>query len=122
MRQIDVHQLADDARFNRFHGLVLFWCALIIIFDGYDLAVVGIALPSIMKDLGVERLVLAGGSTHNCVAHTGADAFAHDFRVSYALDAIGSTNDRYAEAGLEILSVEYRQPIIGQAEAEALLG
>ncbi|MGJ7490067.1 MFS transporter [Variovorax sp. ZT4R33] len=54
MRQIDVHQLADGARFNRFHGLVLFWCALIIIFDGYDLAVVGIALPSIMKDLGVD--------------------------------------------------------------------
>lgn len=54
MRQIDIHQLADDARFNRFHGLVLFWCALIIIFDGYDLAVVGIALPSIMKDLGVD--------------------------------------------------------------------
>ena len=54
MRQIDVHKLADNARFNRFHGLVLFWCALIIIFDGYDLAVVGIALPSIMKDLAVD--------------------------------------------------------------------
>ena len=54
MRQMDVHKLADEARFNRFHGLVLFWCALIIIFDGYDLAVVGIALPSIMKDLGVD--------------------------------------------------------------------
>ena len=54
MRQIDVHKLADEARFNRFHGLVLFWCALIIVFDGYDLAVVGIALPSIMKDLGVD--------------------------------------------------------------------
>jgi MFS transporter, AAHS family, benzoate transport protein len=54
MRQIDVHKLADEARFNGFHGLVLFWCALIIIFDGYDLAVVGIALPAIMKDLGVD--------------------------------------------------------------------
>ena len=54
MRQIDVHKLADEARFNRFHGLVLFWCALIIIFDGYDLAVAGIALPSIMKDMGVD--------------------------------------------------------------------
>ncbi|UIF87555.1 MFS transporter [Cupriavidus sp. UYPR2.512] len=53
MQQIDIHKLADAARFNRFHALVLFWCALIIIFDGYDLAVVGIALPSIMKDLGV---------------------------------------------------------------------
>ncbi|BDB29965.1 MFS transporter (plasmid) [Cupriavidus sp. P-10] len=54
MRHIDVHKLADEARFNRFHGLVLFWCALIIIFDGYDLAVAGIALPSIMKDMGVD--------------------------------------------------------------------
>src|SRR3982750_1091784 len=53
MRQIDLHKLADDARFNRCHGKVLFWCALIIIFDGYDLAVAGIALPSIMKEMGV---------------------------------------------------------------------
>src|SRR4051812_8081197 len=54
MRQIDVHKVADQARFNGFHGLVLFWCALIIIFDGYDLAVAGIALPSIMKEMRVE--------------------------------------------------------------------
>ena len=54
MRQIDVHKIADEASFNRFHGLILFWCALIIIFDGYDLAVAGIALPSIMKDMGVD--------------------------------------------------------------------
>jgi len=54
MRQVDVHKLADEARFNGFHGLVLFWCALIIVFDGYDLAVVGIALPAIMKQMGVD--------------------------------------------------------------------
>jgi len=53
MRKIDLHTLVDEARFNRFHLLILAWCALIIIFDGYDLAVVGIALPFIMKDLGV---------------------------------------------------------------------
>src|SRR5437870_13294270 len=53
MRDIDLHKLADDARFNGFHRRVLFWCALIIIFDGYDLAVAGIALPSIMKEMGV---------------------------------------------------------------------
>ncbi|KQX22409.1 MFS transporter [Variovorax sp. Root434] len=54
MRQIDLHKLADETRFNRFHGLVLFWCALIIVFDGYDLSVVGIALPSIMANMGVQ--------------------------------------------------------------------
>lgn len=53
MRHIDIHALADGARFNRFHAGILAWCALIIICDGYDLAVAGIALPSIMKQMGV---------------------------------------------------------------------
>ena len=54
MRQIDVHELSDKAKFSGFHKLVLLSCALIIIFDGYDLAVVGIALPSIMKSMAVD--------------------------------------------------------------------
>lgn len=54
MRQIDMQRMVDEARFNSFHALVLLWCALIIVFDGYDLAVVGVALPSIMKAYGVQ--------------------------------------------------------------------
>jgi AAHS family benzoate transporter-like MFS transporter len=54
MRQLDIHQIADEARFNRLHGIVLLWCTLIIVFDGYDLAVVGVALPSIMKQMNVD--------------------------------------------------------------------
>ena len=53
MTHVDLHKLADKARFNGFHLAILLWCALIIIFDGYDLAVAGIALPSIMKEMGV---------------------------------------------------------------------
>lgn len=48
-----MQKLADDARFNRFHAKVLLWCLLILIIDGYDIAVVGIALPSIMQQMGV---------------------------------------------------------------------
>jgi len=53
MRHIDVHKMADTARFNKFHTSLLAWCAIIIICDGYDLAVAGIALPSIMAQMGV---------------------------------------------------------------------
>ncbi|WER47295.1 MFS transporter [Cupriavidus sp. WKF15] len=53
MRQIDIQRMAGEARLNAFHYRVLIWCALIIIFDGYDLAVAGIALPSIIKEMGV---------------------------------------------------------------------
>lgn len=53
MHRIDVHKLADEAKFNRIHFVVLFWCFLIVIADGYDLAVAGIALPAVMKDMKV---------------------------------------------------------------------
>ncbi|UIF90048.1 aromatic acid/H+ symport family MFS transporter [Cupriavidus sp. UYPR2.512] len=53
MQHIDVHKLADEARFNNFHARVLAWCLLVIILDGYDIAVAGAALPSIMKEMGV---------------------------------------------------------------------
>jgi AAHS family benzoate transporter-like MFS transporter len=53
MQHINVQRIVDESRFNRFHGLVLFWGVLILVLDGYDLAVVGAALPSIMKDMGV---------------------------------------------------------------------
>jgi len=54
MRHIDIHKLGDDARFTRLHAIVLAMCTLVIIFDGYDLAVAGIALPSIMKEMGIK--------------------------------------------------------------------
>lgn len=53
MNTIDIQKVSDDATFGWISRLVLGWCFLIIVFDGYDLAVVGIALPSIMKDMGV---------------------------------------------------------------------
>ena len=52
-RKSRLQKLADDARFNRFHAKVLLWCLLILIIDGYDIAVVGIAMPSIMQQMGV---------------------------------------------------------------------
>jgi MFS transporter, AAHS family, benzoate transport protein len=53
MRQIDAHKLADEATFNSFHGKIFAWCFLIIVIDGYDLAVTGAALPAIMEQMKV---------------------------------------------------------------------
>ena len=49
MRNVDVNKLIDNARFNAFHWNLLFWCALIIIFDGYDLVIYGVVLPRLME-------------------------------------------------------------------------
>jgi len=65
MQSVNVYALTGDSRFNRFHGLILFWCVLILIIDGYDLAVVGAALPAIMTDMNIEPTsagVMAGSA------------------------------------------------------------
>ena len=49
MNKVDVHKLIDEAKFNKFHFLVLFLCAVVIIFDGYDLVIYGVVLPKLME-------------------------------------------------------------------------
>ncbi|PLT32716.1 aromatic acid/H+ symport family MFS transporter [Bacillus sp. V5-8f] len=53
MRSININRMIDESKFNRFHGLVLFWCAFVIVFDGYDLVVYGSVAPVLMKDWGL---------------------------------------------------------------------
>ncbi|MFS2094616.1 MFS transporter [Pseudomonas sp. Pseusp11] len=65
MQSVNVYTLAGESTFNRFHRLILFWCVLILIIDGYDLAVVGAALPAIMQDMGIDATragVMAGSA------------------------------------------------------------
>lgn len=56
MRHVDVHKLIDEAKFTRFHWTLLFWCSLIIIFDGYDLVIYGVVLPRLMAEWSLSPL------------------------------------------------------------------
>lgn len=47
--KVNLDQFIDNAKFTPFHWVVLLWCLLIIIFDGYDLAIYGVALPLLME-------------------------------------------------------------------------
>ena len=46
---IDVIQVIDNSKFCGFHAKLLAWCLFIIIFDGYDLVIYGVALPLLME-------------------------------------------------------------------------
>lgn len=49
-QQLNVNSIVDEAKFSSFHWGVLIWCLLIIIFDGYDLVIYGVALPLLMQE------------------------------------------------------------------------
>ncbi len=56
MHKINIHEIIDNARFNQFHWLVMCLCALLLIFDGYDLFIYGVVLPVIMEEWGLTPL------------------------------------------------------------------
>lgn len=93
MKQVDASRLADEASFTRFHGVVLFWCAMAIIFDGYDLAVAGIALPSIMKEMGVDA-TQAGFMVSSAL-----------FGMMFGNVAFGTVSDRVGRRGVIVVCI-----------------
>lgn len=71
MRQFDLQTVIDKTRFGCFHAAILGWCILIMILDGYDLAIVGISLPSIMRAMQVtpvEAGIIASSSLFGMMA------------------------------------------------------
>ncbi|GER23103.1 isochorismatase [Zafaria cholistanensis] len=86
-----------------------------------DSAFLGTDLAQRLRLAGVEKVLLAGVSAQSCVAQTGADAFAHDFRVAYATDAIGSPKPELGSRILDFICDEYRQECLAGAAAEAWL-
>ena len=74
-----------------------------------DDAFFGTNLNVMLRSLGVEQLVLCGVSTHSCVMLTAASAYANNFRVVLANDAIASHDPAYHDSTLQMLVQEYRQ-------------
>jgi AAHS family 4-hydroxybenzoate transporter-like MFS transporter len=52
---IAISELLDHGPWPRFAKLVTLLCALAIIFDGFDISIVGFAIPSILKDWHLPR-------------------------------------------------------------------
>jgi nicotinamidase-related amidase len=86
-----------------------------------DSAFMGTDVLLRLRNWGVDQIILAGVSAHNCIAQTAADAFANNIRVAYAREAIGSEDHGSAEAMLSILSKEYRQAVLTGPQVKELL-
>jgi nicotinamidase-related amidase len=55
----------------------------------------GTDLDGILRDIGVRDLVIAGVMTNLCCESTARDAFMHDYRVIFPLDATGAVNEEF---------------------------
>ena len=53
MRKIDVNKVIEDGKINNYFLTIFGLLLLVVLFDGYDMGVYGVTLPSIMKELGL---------------------------------------------------------------------
>ena len=52
----NAEKLIEKTKLNKFHGMLLFWGALLMLFDGFDLTIYGAVVPTIMEEWGISAV------------------------------------------------------------------
>jgi nicotinamidase-related amidase len=65
-------------------------------------------LELVLRDLEVERLLLAGAATEGCVAQTAIDARELGFKVTVLADACATVDER-----IEQVALDYLENVVG---------
>lgn len=57
MQVTNAEQIIEKAKFNKkFHGMLLFWGAMLMMFDGFDLTVYGAVVPTLMEEWNISAV------------------------------------------------------------------
>lgn len=65
-------------------------------------------LELVLRELEIERVLLAGAATEMCVIQTAIDAKEEGLKVTILADACSTTDER-----METLALEYAERIVG---------
>ena len=87
-----------------------------------DSAWFGTDLARRLRNLGGSRVLIAGGSTHACIAQTARDAYAHNVRAAVVRDAIADERAEHMRTVLELLVEDRQAELVTVEEAFARLG
>ncbi|MCD6409434.1 MAG: cysteine hydrolase [Candidatus Verstraetearchaeota archaeon] len=64
-------------------------------------------LDLLLRELGVDEVVVCGIYTEYCVKHTVADAFFHNYKVTVVKDCISSYEEQFQEFMIDYMSKAY---------------
>src|SRR5690606_17199897 len=68
-------------------------------------------LEYLLDQMGIDRLVLAGQVTEQCILYSALDAYVRHFRVAIPTDAVAAIHDNLAAAALELMERNMRAEI-----------
>lgn len=64
MRKINVNNIIDEGLLNSNHRWILFWCFTVMLFEGYDIVVIGTVIPVIMEEWHLSPVVAGALSSY----------------------------------------------------------
>ncbi len=73
----------------------------------------GTDLDILLRELGVDRLVLSGLVTDICIQHTAADAFFRGYKIVVIKDCVNAVSEEANRAALEYMKKVYDAKIEG---------
>jgi len=77
----------------------------------------GTQLEYLLRQQGIERLVIAGQVTEQCILYSALDAYVRHFEVVIPRDAVAHIHSDLAAAALRMMQINMRAEIVGSAEA-----
>lgn len=84
-----------------------------------DSAWFGTDLSLRLRNLGADELLIAGVSTHGCVAQTARDAYAHNVHPVIVVDAVAAESAEQHEQALALLRADGQARMSDMAEVLA---
>jgi nicotinamidase-related amidase len=67
----------------------------------------GTDMDVLLRELGIDTVIMTGLHTHMCVRHTAADAFQYGYKIRVAKDATDSFTQEDYDSGLKYLKDTY---------------
>ncbi|MGE3273139.1 MAG: cysteine hydrolase family protein [Chloroflexota bacterium] len=81
----------------------------------------GTELEPLLRELGIDTVIVTGVATNGCVRHTAADAFFHGFKVIVVSDCVESRDESSQQLGIEQMERAYGAQTVLAKELGAVL-
>jgi nicotinamidase-related amidase len=78
-------------------------------------------LEYLLRQSGVDRLVLVGQVTEQCILYSALDAYIRHFRVTVPRDAVAHIDPELGSAALRMMETNMRADVVDAAEALEIL-
>jgi nicotinamidase-related amidase len=78
-------------------------------------------LEYLLRSHDIQRLVLVGQVTEQCILYTALDAYIRHFDVTVPRDAVAHIHDDLADGALRLMEVNMRADVVDVAGAQSLL-